>query len=72
MTIPPHIITIISLEPPLRALQCMGVNTELFEDTDKTVNKEDMIDTKREILGNSLQEITLDSNRETAITILKI
>ena len=132
VTIPPHNITIIPLEPPLRALQCKGVNTELFEvivnplssieqlyllilntlhkfdsrypeqsvmiavnvsdediilnkgmtlyfvqetdlttetshaqdtDTVNTVNKEDMIDTKREILGNS-QEITLDSNRE--------
>ena len=28
------------------------------------VNKEDMIDTKREILQKSLQEITLDSNKE--------
>ena len=28
---PPHNIAIIPLEPPLRALQCKGVNTELFE-----------------------------------------
>ena len=31
MTLPLHNITIIPLEPPLRALQCRGVNTELFE-----------------------------------------
>ena len=31
VTIPPHNIAIIPLEPPLRALQCKGVNTEVFE-----------------------------------------
>ena len=31
VTIPPHNITIIPLEPPWRALQCKSVNTELFE-----------------------------------------
>ena len=33
-------------------------------DTVNMVHKEDMVDTKREILENSSQEITLDSNRE--------
>ena len=31
VTIPPHNITIITLEPLLRTLQCQGVNTVLFE-----------------------------------------
>ena len=31
VTIPPHNITIIPLEPPCRALQCRDVSTELFE-----------------------------------------
>ena len=31
VTIPPHNITVIPLELPLRALQCKSVNTELFE-----------------------------------------
>ena len=30
VTIPPHNIAIILLEPPFRVLQCKGVNTELF------------------------------------------
>ena len=40
-------------------------------DTVNMVYKEDMVDTKREILENSSQEITLDSNNENAKTILK-
>ena len=31
VTIPPHNIAAIPLEPPFRALQCKNVNTELFE-----------------------------------------
>ena len=31
VTIPPHNIAIILIEPMLRALQCKGVNTELFK-----------------------------------------
>ena len=31
VTIPPHNITMIPLEPPFRALHCKNVNTELFE-----------------------------------------
>ena len=33
-------------------------------DTVNMVNKEEMINTKREILGNSSQEITLGSNKK--------
>ena len=33
-------------------------------DTVNMVNKEDMVDTKRVILENSPQEITLDSNKQ--------
>ena len=35
------------------------------------VNKEDMTDTKNKILGNSSQEITLDSNRENCYNSIK-
>ena len=31
VTIPPHSITMIPFEPSFRALQCKGVNTDLFE-----------------------------------------
>ena len=40
-------------------------------DTVNTVNKEDMIDNEREILGNSSQEITLDSNRKNCHNDIK-
>ena len=44
----------------------LTMKTPHVKDTDTVnkVHKEDMVDTKREILENTSQEITADSNRE--------